>query len=240
MDSMISQSRVDLSREARRVIRVSKEIERLANLKAIPLKAFTDSSIQSFLALPAEKFESSMAGLDNYLSVISSVPKAEEGSEITLGEEIEYLHLVYDKFGIEPLTTTYDFIKKGDLIEVYLDSGIQIYRNFEFFNQCSYDLLTLSTHEWFVLYERSKKITDQIFEKVRETMTGDSAVTDVSSVPQHTLRERFLDARKLFEVKFKYLSPLFDRASGRPKGFIITCRSHLIAEGGEASKVVHL
>lgn len=217
------------------------EISILAKLKSINVIPYTKDSVDYFSNSPVEAQEKVLKNLNYYHSILNSHPNARKQSvKVSREEEQEYIMLAAKAFGLRPQSKNLDFISNGDVIEVYLSSGVQVYRNFRFFTQCSYDLTTLSTTEWFHLYERSQQVTDLIMKKVGEVLTQPQDLMVADEIPVHTLRERYLDARKIFDIKIKNFAPLIDLNDSSIAGFICTSTSEVLLEGSEADKIHHL
>jgi hypothetical protein len=215
---------------------ILEDLERLARLKGISLKGYDENSLKCFLALPEPKQKILTHAVTDYLEIVARVPGALDPFEkISVEHEIKYLSLALRRYGLRTRDQDFDFLKDGDIIEVYNSDWIQLYRNFEFFRHCSYTLLDLICNEVYVLYERPQQIVESMIKFCTEVLAN-GRETVPYMVPVHILRERYLNARKAFRIQFKYVSPLID-ASGKTVAILSTLRADLISEGPETSKI---
>lgn len=108
----------------------------------------------------------------------------------------------------------YKSITHEDIVEVYNQDLVQLYRSLSFFKLCSYDLVELLTHEFHELYERSIMVNSSIYELATQIKTRPYCLEPVSlrSIPQHFMREKFSPKRTSFLIEFKDAYPLYTPA----------------------------
>jgi len=99
----------------------------------------------------------------------------------------------------------------------------------------SYSLLDLICNEWFVLYERPQQVIDAMI-KCSENVIKHGQGTLPFTAPDHIVKEHYLNAKKAFKVKLKYICPLEDR-SGKSVAVLTTLRAEVISEGTDVSKI---
>lgn len=116
----------------------------------------------------------------------------------------------------------FDKISSGDVIEVYDERALQIFRNLAFFEVSSYSLEDLLHYPMYELFERDPACTRALLREVEDTLKGVRA-TSRSEVPRHPVREIFSYERLRAVADQKYLSPLRD-SSGDVRALVATVR----------------
>jgi hypothetical protein len=217
-----------------RICEVNGRISELAAGRNLKVTPFTTLSQMRFVRLPVDVQRTVFENVRRYVHVLEKSPLKSAGEGIELHEEVTCLQTALHEFNLES-TDTFWYLSQGDIIEIYSIDHVQLYRNFEFFRQCSYDLLTLVTVQWPELYERAQKHTDQIFASVQHTL--DIGRTQAYSMDTHIMRERYLDAKRVFSNRMKYLVPLTDGKTKKIAGYINTVDSRLVIEGTGADKL---
>ena len=205
--------------------------------KGFQIVPFTDDSLHQFCRLGLEKREEIRANLVSYLKILDTNEPVPE--PVSISEEVTMVRKALSVFSLRVKTFDWSFIEAGDIIEIYTADGIQIYRNFEFFRQCSYDLMSLLSYEWHELYERPSSVTDGIYRRVGEVMAGGRGNPQPYGLLPHTLRESRIDAKRVFSVEMKKVLPVFD-ASDSVAGFLHTVGSTLLSVDHSADKIRHI
>jgi hypothetical protein len=173
--------------------------------------------------------------LESYYRILASFAAQEEVTDKQLVKK------ALSEFGLR-LSSDHDnldFINTDVIVEIYDSSMIQLYRNFTFFKQCSYDLITLLTHEWHILYERSSLVTQSIFTKVKEALSGEIDFISYNITP-HILREKYIDEGSIFEVEMQYILPVFNVTTNEIAGVLHTVLSHPLLDSEQSKKIVQI
>ncbi|MEN0058358.1 MAG: hypothetical protein AAGB31_05950, partial [Bdellovibrio sp.] len=119
---------------------------------------------------------------------------------------------------------------------------VQLYRSTNFFDISGYSLLDLSVNEWYVLYERPRRIMDVMQEKAMHFFKN-SLPTQRFEVARHVMREKceigtsepFIPRAVM--VDFQNMACLKRNPLGKAVGLIVTCRAEIIAAGDESLKI---
>ena len=135
-----------------------------------------------------------------------------------------------------------DFWKTfGDdqIIEIYGLDMIQLYRGFNFYKYCGYSLLDISVFEWYVLWERPRKVIEQMAQQTNYVIENCFPVYRLQ-LPRHVLRETHntgltdLFTPRACIAEFLNMGALTKDFTTGSQGFICTAHGELIAEGPEA------
>jgi hypothetical protein len=116
------------------------------------------------------------------------------------------------------------YIDKGDIVEVYGEDFIQIYRNRTFFNFCSYDIYTILTNPFDVLFRRDTEITEKLIRRGVECLTTMKGIEPIGVSP-HLLQEHYARNSKVFLINDKWISPVFSKVTGKVMGLLNTKRA---------------
>ncbi|MEQ1665720.1 MAG: hypothetical protein ABL927_10130 [Bdellovibrionales bacterium] len=125
------------------------------------------------------------------------------------------------------LTVPFDIekhVSPGDIIEVYGEDFVQIYRNRTFFDFCSYDIYTLLSNPFQTLFRRDEDITAKITEKAMQCLTKGAGIEAVGVEP-HLMQEHFARNDKVFEIENKWCSPVYSRVTGSVLGLFCTMKA---------------
>ncbi|MGZ3768418.1 MAG: hypothetical protein ACXVCP_01245 [Bdellovibrio sp.] len=176
---------------------------------------------------------------ENWSTWIEPDSEGTEIIEIDLEKEKNFLQKALNHYGLWMSDEMWNTLRKGQVIELYGSDMVQLYRNLNFFEFCSFSLLDVSIFEWFKLWERPSRIQEEMMKRATVAMT---TVTPCMAyeVPEHILRE-VKTIQGLQEhppiaclVKFKYIGSLFKGPCTKSWGAIATSRAEVIASGDEA------
>lgn len=197
--------------------------------------AFAEGGRERFYRLdPAERFL--------YLRQLKSYLK------LCLDAEAQGIDLIYDTRGMLErtawslrLSIPQDFTREliaEDIVEIFDYDGIQLYRNFRFFEISDYTLDDLFGSPWNLLYERAESLTKLLFERVDQCTSQRKCLP--FNIPEHYMRERATSSRKLVKVNLAKVAPLL--RDGKPFAWIASSRAEVVVEQSddEAEKICFL
>lgn len=136
-------------------------------------------------------------------------------------------------------------VEHHDIIEIYNDEGIQLFRTFNFFETSGYSLTDLLTNEWYLLWERPKTILEAIFKYSQAVMAGELPGVTKMDVPKHIVKEIYkgfddmcsFEPRSTF-VEFSHVCPLYDKQENTDKvaGLVVSSKATRNTYGAEETK----
>lgn len=129
----------------------------------------------------------------------------------------------FRKLGLKPTSDLFSFIEDGDLIELYDRDNRQLYRNFAYYDYCSYSLEELYSLEWWKLFERDPLISEQIMNEGIQVLASTEHKSIISKTPKHIVREIQSMGRLTNTYQLKVLSPVF--SDGFVEGAVIVLRA---------------
>ncbi len=133
--------------------------------------------------------------------------QVDEGQPLRDSKKFTWRALV--KLGLSPQSDFLDRIESGDIVELYNDEQIQVFRNLEFFDICSYTIEELFCIEWWRLFRRDEDILKSIVLLVGELFQKKYPTGVSGPLPRHLVVECI--SRDKFKMDFymKYIGPLY-------------------------------
>ncbi len=139
-------------------------------------------------------------------------------------------------------------VEPHDILEIYNDEGIQVFRTFNFFTSSSYSLTDLLVNEWYVLWERPKFVLKRIFEYSNGILSGEMKGVIKMDIPKHVVKEISSASEELVGftprstlVEFRHICALFndqDDHDPKVKGILVSSRGYPNTIGAEETKKV--
>lgn len=207
------------------------------------VKVYSEKSLKKLNEMPEKRKAEICEYYQNWINWIES----EDSQEI---EEIEKVCLkkALDLFELEVSDDFLKTLQKGQIVEVYGEDMIQLYRSLNFFKITSYSLLDITVFEWYLLWNRPSKAIQETLNDLNEVITSYVPVkkfqipkqlieenynTGLATEPftKRAIMAQFLNAGSLSAKgnKMGHLLP--------PKGFICSSFADVIAMGDEASNI---
>ncbi len=207
---------------AERLQTLAQEFADLARSSGVEVRPFdAKRPFERFRQLPLVRQEAILAAFENYFGVVRS--------QLGLGHDLQDRRKrifwgILGRLGLRPCSDLFDKLGEDDCVEVYGADFIQIYRNMKFLELCSYNLDDIFACEWVELFYREPRITEALAKEMTHVLSGGVRstlqISDDAGQAEHVVSEVFLEERREFLVRHKYLSPLFDE-NGRPAAFVI-------------------
>jgi hypothetical protein len=193
------------------------ELDKFLGLLArhgIQARAYTPAAVRHYESLPEAQRKTILHQFRQYAGLCEAV----EDADISFRSGPDLARYVVGGLGMKGPRNFFELIGGEDIVEVYNTEGVQIFRNFVFYEHCSYTLLELISHPWYELLERHASITNEIG-KLIGLVLGDCNQMIPSTVGPHTMREIFSEEQRMFVAQFDRFAPLFSGA-GKKAGFI--------------------
>ena len=129
------------------------------------------------------------------------------GGDIT--DTPKFLWYAIRKLNLLPGHDLFELLEDSDVVEIYNNQGVQVFRNHRFFDISSYDFPEIFVYPWHELYGREAHITDEIMKYAISVFSGECQKTiDMSHVPRHRLTENFSPEGFVMTMDERYFSPL--------------------------------
>lgn len=142
-----------------------------------------------------------------------------------INDNISFTWRAFGRLGLSPSKDFFSYITEEDLVEIYSKDQIQLFRNFAFFECCSYTLEELHTYEWWNLFERDEKHTQMILEDAAKTLSGEIRDTFTPNIPAHNVREISSAENILINIEIRHMAPVY--RNKKVDGLIVLERASL-------------
>lgn len=181
------------------------ELARFAAQHDIFLIPHNEKGLLNFKSLDFEKQTFITAHLTAYLQQIYQAAF----EKITLrGDNRQHVWWSLKNLRLVPPSDLLDKISSDDIIEIYNNEGIQVFRSFELFQHISYSLSEIFTFTWMELFERDEFVFKRVFDAVDKVLAGEVTGVVKQQLPPHVLKEKFSNEKKWIEIQQGVLCPL--------------------------------
>lgn len=131
------------------------------------------------------------------------------------------------KLGLVPKSDLFMQMTDDHIVEVYSSENIQLFRNLNFFDFCSYSLEELHAIEWWGLFDREAATTQKLFGYAEKIFSGELSENFKPEVEKHILRETNSFDRLSMEYAVELMGPLYN--SRRPQALVILESARLLS-----------
>ncbi|WP_291516356.1 hypothetical protein [Bdellovibrio sp. ArHS] len=167
-----------------------------------------------FRALSYEK----MAEVVTSITFFKELCEEQIAEGYKLKDNSSFVWRAFRKLDFVPRADVFNHMTDEDLVEIYSVDNKQLYRNFRFFECCSYTLEELYSVEWWNLYERNADVTMKIFAAGMKVATGEIADSYIPGIEPALLKEVKEDGQS-FMQQVKLISPL--KRNKRVEGLLV-------------------
>lgn len=152
--------------------------------------------------------DSEKGSVVEHLRFYCELCEAQIAEGFKLRDNLSFTWRAFRKLDLVPRGDIFSHMTDEDLIEIYSCENKQLYRNFKFFEFCSYTLEELHSLEWWALYERDSEITMKIFDAGARVMGGEITESYIPDIQPHRLKEMNSAECSTFLQQVKLMSPL--------------------------------
>jgi hypothetical protein len=179
-----------------------------------PISAYRgDFADNKLVSLPKEKLEGIYSSFAIFYDVCATTIESGDAEDRTMAWNMLL------RMKLKPLSDVFGHIRDGDIIEIYNQDSVQVFRSFSFFHLVSYTLAELFGNEWWELYSRPEQANLQMMALGEKILKSELRETVLAGVAPHVVQEVFSEGRKKASITEVLLSPLMtaDKSAG---GFI--------------------
>lgn len=113
----------------------------------------------------------------------------------------------------------------------------QIYRSKLIYKLSNYCISQMEEHTPFELYDRPKRVLEQMMECVAE-MKGQNKIVDMTHIRPYILKELKSDAKDMFQIHHQFVCPLVDIETGEAKAFVAAFKCLKLANASLHSNIL--
>ncbi|WP_413289430.1 hypothetical protein [Bdellovibrio sp. HCB337] len=158
-----------------------------------------------FSQLNEEQKRTAVERLEGYYELCSE--QLSEGQPLRDSKRFTWRAL--SKFGLVPTSNLLETIGDGDIVEIYNSEQVQVFRNLEFFDLCSYTLEELFCLEWYRLFRRESEVSSAIVAMVDELYAKKYPEGLSSPLPHHIVAESISREKITLNFFMKFIAPLY-------------------------------
>jgi hypothetical protein len=175
-----------------------------ASAFGIKLIPYQDETFKRFLSYSPERQRAIHQTFSKFYEILARAVK----HEIDLNDNHALVWWALKEMGLRPSSDLFQSLEKDDVIEVYDPNFIQVFRTFNFFYLCCYSLDQVLTYEWYELYRRDEKITQDMVQICSNVITGKIDRTFFSDYPEHTVEQHLSPDKRKIRIRHRFVSPL--------------------------------
>jgi hypothetical protein len=193
------------------------EVARQGEIIGVEIVPYRDANLPFFSELASEKRKSILEDLADYVAICQAT-KA-QGYDLNDGPRLLWNALL--KFGLRPTSDLFQFAHDGNVIEIHNQNFVQIFRNFRFYECCSYTLEELHCFPWTTLYRRVQAVEGQLIEAVTDIFAGKVTRTLRLDIAPHVIEETQSPFRFRIQAQVRHISPLYDENTGKVAATVV-------------------
>ncbi|WII73758.1 hypothetical protein QJS83_07695 [Bdellovibrio sp. 22V] len=200
---------------------LTQKISMLLACEGVHRKPYLDG-LPHFSKLTVEKKKIAVDHVQFYHDLC--VEQVSDGYKIK--DSLSFTWRALSKLGLAPKADLFQHLTEEHIFEIYSDENVQLFRNFNFFEFCSYTLEELHSLEWWSLFEREPHVTRQLFDYASRIFSGELTGNFKPNVENHVLRELQSTDRLVMEHRVDWMGPLLK--ARRPRALLIMSNARLL------------
>ncbi len=194
------------------------------------VKPYHDSSLPHFSRLPTQKKQNAV----HYLRQLWSVIQHDIANQVDVGNNAVALWSALKVFGFKPGSDLFGYLQGDDTIEIYTLDGIQVWRNCNLMEVCSYSLEEIHSFEWHERYDRAEVDNQNIVQTIGR-MLGEGKPRHVAAmIPYHSVNEKFSESMFRLNVRHDHFFPLTLQGGNDVVAFLVTSKVDILSRKATA------
>ncbi len=167
---------------------------------------------QRFRSFSYSEQEACLRNATLYLEICQETLTGPEPAPLTNDNKLIWYAL--KKLSLVPTGDLFDLLDDSYVVEIYNPQGIQVFRNYRFFEISSYNFAELFIYPWHELYQRDQSIDEQIACYGQKLFSGAyKSTVNVRDIPQHYIDEKFSPEKFSMQMQQKFFAPLKSKLS---------------------------
>jgi hypothetical protein len=196
-------------------LNLSLRLTDILRAEGLKTQAFKNESLPFFSALSTDKKKEVTSLLRSYLEVCEETV----ASGHSLRNTNAFVWRFFTKTGLIPTSDIMALLNDGEVVEIYDTKNVQLFRNVPFMEVCSYTIEELYCIEWWKLYHRDPKYTQQLFQQVGRLFSGEFTSTYTPDVEEHYLEEIASNDKLKMLYRLNKISPI--KLNGEISGYLV-------------------
>lgn len=206
---------------AQRCILLFRQLSTQLKKLNITIPAFNENEPYLFMNLQEEQINNLSHSLQQTIENLElSIEKTKDQENLNLSQL--WTFLADNKLNYPP--DLFDYITKGDILEVYNNENKQIFRSYNFFCHCTYTLDELFSTPWPELYYRDPIYILEYMRLLSNLIEKNSKeILKVTTVPPHWVSQLKTHRKTSHYIQTKIICLVYD-AQNKIRGYIHTQR----------------
>jgi hypothetical protein len=171
---------------------------------SVPFIPYRDVSLPHFSKLPVEFQKIVLSTLGE---VVDLNAEMERNGEKPV-DSAKLLWRSLNRLGWRPLSDIFDKIESDDVVEIYSDANLQVFRNMNFFRHITISLEEICTHPWYQIAEMDKAATEYYATLAPKMKNNSITETYRTPIPKYLAKE-LMGEKKVLEITPRWMSPVF-------------------------------
>lgn len=196
---------------------LANEISAIASKMNVKIRPYRSPELPYFSKLTPQNQKEILGQLAGYIEICKNALSALGNTNFS----IQMVWAALKQFNYIPCSDLFSKISPTDVIEIHDVTGKQVFRNFKYFEFCSYSLEDIHCVPWTELYYRPKENLGQIVDFVTSVLNNPPRNTITCNIEPHVLEETNSHSRLKMNYITKFYSPLFDNSGRMVAGMAI-------------------
>lgn len=140
------------------------------------------------------------------------------------------------EMGFRPSGDIFGYMQSDNIVEVYDSQGIQIWRNLNFFDVCSYSLEEMFCISWMERYERDASALGEITQLLGEFIGGrrSAIAANIHNLIKETKSQNLLHIR----ATHQFIAPLFLAQTDLFAGLIVVSEGKVVSQAAKVTPIL--
>ena len=216
-----------------------------------PCRPFSKRSMLVYRTLSQRQQDAIRANVASLLRFVSLYDCQYAGKShsqsLDVHPEKAQIEMALGFFDLELRDKFWDIVDGEDIIEIYNQDQIQVFRTLNFFKITGYTVLDLLSVEWFELWHRSSLVLKDFMTFANDVYLGRLGPgRHLFGLQEHVVKEIYDDGEvenfheRVSLARFKYMCPLYRPGETQVGGVIITSQGRALPAGNESASVLFI
>ena len=201
------------------------ELSQIGASIEIPIRPFVSRNLPHFAKLSVHDQQVAVSKLAQYVAICKDVMI--NGGD--LRSTRTFVWRAFREFGLTPNASLFDSMTEDHVVEIYDLNNIQIFRNFRFFEFCSYTLEDVYTRPWTELFIRKDEAqSERLLAFAKKLVASNSRDTFFPDAGLQNTHEADSELRYQVDLEVEASALLFNERS-EPVALVVCERAQLVS-----------
>lgn len=204
-----------LQQDIDQFILLADQVARFGASIGVKIVPYRNINLPHFSPLPFEQRQRALVDLKNYVEICNET--ISEGK--SLRDTPQLIWFALKKLGYRPTSDLFEHITDDVTVEIHDRNFFQVFRNFVFYDCCSYSLEELYSFPWNILFHRDEKTMPEVIGFAQRVLSGEfrhfmpfrgpkQVIQETQSAFKYEISCVMYGAAPLYEVGTANISPV--------------------------------